>query len=195
MDQKAILNKVRDFTDLSHGEQKRKYTPDRYIVHPERVMKALQDYTDNIAVLSAALLHDVLEDTLVTEKEMHDFLLTCMDEENASKTIGLVVELTDVYIKKDYPGWNRRKRKAMEMERSAKTSSEAQTIKYADIIDNCNEIVQHDRDFARVFLYECKKLLAAMDNGDPELYVKAKELVEDKIGELKKARQRHLPEN
>jgi (p)ppGpp synthase/HD superfamily hydrolase len=185
MNQDEILKKITDFADNAHGEQTRKYTPERYIVHPVRVMRTLQDYTDDIAVLSAALLHDVLEDTPVTEKEIRTFLLTCMNEPAAERTIQLVKELTDVYIKKDYPTWNRRRRKALELERSTNTSSEAQTIKYADIIDNCMEIIKHDRDFARVFLYECKKLLGGMNKGDPELYNKAKELVENKINELK----------
>ena len=32
-----ILLKVKDFADRAHGEQMRKYTPERYIVHPERL--------------------------------------------------------------------------------------------------------------------------------------------------------------
>jgi benzoyl-CoA reductase/2-hydroxyglutaryl-CoA dehydratase subunit BcrC/BadD/HgdB len=100
-----------------------------------------------------------------------------MNAAQAERTIQLVVELTDVYVKVAYPQYNRRRRKSMELERMAKTSPEAQTIKYADIIDNCSEIVSHDRDFARVFLRECKALLEKMPDGDPELYRTARELV------------------
>jgi hypothetical protein len=108
------------------------------------------------------------------------------DDAIVERTINLVIELTDVFITKDYPKWNRRKRKNTELERIMTTSGLAQTIKYADIIDNCNEIVAHDPDFAKVFLNECKRLLIGMDKGEPDLYKKAKEMVESKIIELRK---------
>jgi guanosine-3',5'-bis(diphosphate) 3'-pyrophosphohydrolase len=151
----------------------RKYSPERYIVHPVRVMKMCAEYNDSLPVLAAALLHDVLEDTPVTRNELHAYLLTEMSRADADKTIDLVVELTDVYVKKDYPKMNRRTRKGKEQDRMAVTSAEAQTIKYADIIDNCKEITKEDPDFANVFLRECKALLKRMDKGDKELYEKA----------------------
>jgi len=60
-----VLEQVKDFADKAHGDQLRKYTPDRYIVHPMRVMLICQEYTDDSQILAAALLHDVLEDTPV----------------------------------------------------------------------------------------------------------------------------------
>lgn len=182
----TILNKIRDFADKAHGKQLRKYSPDRYIVHPVRVMEILKEYTSDIPVLAAALLHDVLEDTPVTEEDIHKFLSTLMSGSEAERTIKLVVELTDVYVYEDYPQWNRGKRKAMEQERMARTSSLAQTIKYADILDNCKEIVEHDRHFARVFLAECKKLLDVMDKGDKQLFKISKEVVEKNLQKLKR---------
>jgi (p)ppGpp synthase/HD superfamily hydrolase len=62
-DQEKILAAITDFADIAHGSQMRKYTPERYIVHPARVMRLCQEYTDDVTVLAAALLHDVLEDT------------------------------------------------------------------------------------------------------------------------------------
>jgi len=186
-----ILKQVRDFADNAHGSQQRKYTPERYIVHPERVMENLKNYTSDIAVLSAALLHDVLEDTATTKEEIIVFLSKLMDQQDVKKTIDLVVELTDVYIKEDYPQWNRKKRKAMEQERVSKTSPDAQTIKYADIMDNCNEIVKHDRHFAPVFLTECKRNLDVMDKGNKTLYTKTRELLEEKLSEIKGKRKKN----
>src|SRR5437762_11401952 len=122
-----ILEQIKDFADKAHGEQTRKYTPDRYIVHPVRVMNICKEYTNDISVLAAALLHDVLEDTTATKDEIKNFLLKLLDKQQAEKTVKLVEELTDVYIKKDYPQWNRRKRKEKEAERLSATSSEAQT--------------------------------------------------------------------
>jgi guanosine-3',5'-bis(diphosphate) 3'-pyrophosphohydrolase len=186
MDSDQVLKEVRKFVDKAHGDQMRKYTPERYIVHPVRVMEIMKTVSSDITVLAAALLHDVLEDTLTTKEEIRIFLSSLMDESTVERTIHLVVELTDVYIKKDYPQWNRKKRKALEAERVRQTSADAQTIKYADIIDNCREIVKHDRHFAVVFLAECKKILHVIDKGDPELYQKAKELINQKLVELKR---------
>ena len=81
----------------------------------------------------------------------------------------MVDELTDRYVKAAYPQWNRRKRKTMEAERLAKTSAAAQTIKYADILDNSTDIVKTDNDFSKKYLYECKHLLNKMDKGDAVL--------------------------
>jgi len=176
-----ILKQVREFADKAHGNQTRKYTPERYIVHPVRVMEICRQYTTSVPVLSAALLHDVLEDTSVTKGEIYDFLSTIMSKEDALQTIELVVELTDVYIKKAYPQWNRKTRKEKESNRIALTSPDAQTIKYADIIDNSKEIVQYDEDFGPKFLMECRNLLKRMNKGNPELYKLAIETVEQNL--------------
>ena len=96
-----ILLQIKDFAGKAHGEQMRKYTLERYIVHPVRVMEMCGQYTNDITILSAALLHDVLEDTPVTKEDIHEFLLTLMDPTQAERTIRMVIDLTDVFIKKD----------------------------------------------------------------------------------------------
>lgn len=174
-----VLEKVKQFADESHGTQTRKYTPDRYIVHPVRVMDICAAYNDRQPVLAAALLHDVLEDTPVTKKALHEFLLTVMSVEDARETLQLVVELTDVYTKTAYPRWNRKKRKAKEANRIRETSADSQTVKYADIIDNSKEIVEHDPDFAGLFLLECRTLLNVMDKGNAVLLQEAITIVDD----------------
>ena len=96
-----ILKHITDFGDTAHGEQLRKYSPDRYMVHPIRVMETLKSHTCDICVLAAALLHDVLEDTPVTAEEIRKFLNKYLNEEEADRTVDLVIELTDVYVKKN----------------------------------------------------------------------------------------------
>ncbi len=165
-----ILDNITAFADKAHGEQQRKYTPERYIVHPVRVMKICKQVTDDVCVLAAALLHDVLEDTEVKKDELENYLLTLMKPAMAHRTVQLVKDLTDVYVKRDYPNLNRRTRKAKELLRLEKTNPDAQTIKYADIIDNSREIIVHDPDFAMVFLYECRANLRKMQKGNIKLY-------------------------
>jgi guanosine-3',5'-bis(diphosphate) 3'-pyrophosphohydrolase len=184
-----VLEKVKSFVDQAHGEQMRKYTPDRYIVHPVRVMELCRQYTDDISVLAAALLHDVLEDTPVKEEEIRTFLSGLMNERQTAKTVKLVKELTDEFIKTNYPHLNRRARKAQEVERLSKTSADAQTIKYADIIDNAREIVSHDASFAKVFVRECDALLRNMKKGNPELYARAQETLQKALQEMSKGNQ------
>jgi (p)ppGpp synthase/HD superfamily hydrolase len=174
-----ILEKVRSFTDQAHGDQQRKYSKERYIVHPVRVMETCREYTEELPVLAAALLHDVLEDTPVSREEIRKFLDTTMGPEQSLKTLKLVEELTDIYTKKDYPMLNRRSRKAREVERLAHVSEEAQLIKYADIMDNATNIFIHDPDFAMVYLHEGRALLKRMNKGNPELYDRAVKTVDD----------------
>lgn len=183
-----VLKAVRDFADKAHGTQLRKYSSDRYIVHPVRVMEICRRYVPELPALAAALLHDVLEDTATTAQDILDFLLPHMGSDESKETVALVVELSDVYVKEDYPQFNRKKRKAMEIDRMSKTSATAQTIKYADILDNTKEIVEHDRHFAPVFLRECRQLLQVMDKGNPELYRGTFEAVDLALASLNKPR-------
>jgi (p)ppGpp synthase/HD superfamily hydrolase len=174
-----ILEQIKTFADRAHGIQLRKYSPDKYIVHPVRVMETCRIYLPTLPVLAAALLHDVLEDTSTTKEQIHDFLLTLMSKEEAEATLELVIELTDVYTKSGYPTLNRRQRKAKERDRMGQVSPEAQTIKYADIMDNVKEISHQDVDFAPVYIRESKLLLEKMTKGNPVLYLQVLQLIQD----------------
>ena len=165
----TLLEKIKQFADRAHGEQMRKYTPERYIVHPVRVMESVKKYTNDDSVLAAALLHDVLEDTATTKEQIEEFLNTVMSNEQSKRVVRLVLELTDVYTKSRYPQWNRYTRKRKETARLEKTSAEAQTVKYADLIDNMKEIVNQDPDFAKRYLGEAKNLLKRLKKGNTEL--------------------------
>lgn len=181
-----VIEYIKNFADRSHGAQVRKYTGERYIGHPVRVMGTVREYNDDISVLAAALLHDVLEDTPVTANQIGDALSEVLDPAQVQKCLQLVVELTDVFIREDYPRLNRRSRKEKETHRLAAVSGDAQTIKYADIIDNVTDIVKRDVDFARVFVREGKKMLEAMDAGNPVLRKKALAIVDECVHSLLK---------
>ncbi|HEV7780013.1 MAG TPA: HD domain-containing protein [Chitinophagaceae bacterium] len=177
MDSKLGL--VRDFAALAHEGQQRRYTPDPYIVHPVRVMELCAFHGADRCIQYAALLHDVLEDTDVTLEQMQIFLHSVLGTEDAVRTLGLVVELTDVYTKAHYPGWNRQKRRQKEAQRLGRTSAGAQTIKYADIIDNCNGIAKHDPDFGPLFLHECTLVLDRIREGNSALHEQARRTVQE----------------
>ncbi|MDQ3189997.1 MAG: metal-dependent phosphohydrolase, partial [Bacteroidota bacterium] len=127
----------------------------------------------------------VLEDTSVSEHELKIFLKEIMDPKLADRTLQLVMDLTDVYIKEDFPELNREKRKNKEAERLMKASPDAQTVKYADSIDNTVDITKNNKEFAKKFLPEVQFLLSKMDKGIPELYEKSKKTLKDCFKELK----------
>lgn len=183
-DQEVIVAHVKDFAEKSHGDQRRKYSGERYLAHLLRVMNTCYLHANTLPVLSAALLHDVVEDTSVTKRHLEEFLHTTMLPEDAEHTLQLVMELTDVYTKKAYPRLNRSERKALERQRLITSSPEAQTIKYADIIDNAVDIVEHDPDFAIIFLREYYELLRDMNKGDQLLYREAVKTVRDCLVKL-----------
>jgi (p)ppGpp synthase/HD superfamily hydrolase len=181
----TILRKIAAFADKAHGNQQRKYKEERYIEHPLRVMRICKSYGYPLPVLAAAILHDVLEDTATTDKQIRNFLSTILNEADTAHTLDLVIELTDVYTKHQYPKFNRRRRRAWEAERLENISAEAQTIKYADIIDNASGMSQHGDDFAPVFLRECRMLIQKMKQGDANLREKAIEVLKHEMKQLK----------
>jgi guanosine-3',5'-bis(diphosphate) 3'-pyrophosphohydrolase len=180
------LEAIIHFTDRAHGEQKRKYSDERYIVHPIRVMQTCQQYFHDPAVLAAALLHDVFEDTAVTKEEVRIFLHTVISAEDTERAIQYVIELTDIYIKKDYPRMNRRERRQKESRRLGAASMEAQSIKCADIMDNSVDIVMHDREFGYVYLKEAEMILNSMSNAHKILRERALHTVKECLDKVHK---------
>ena len=162
------------FATAAHAGQKRKYTGGRYIHHCFNVAQILRSIaiTDE-EILSAAILHDTLEDTKVSMADIHYFFGT--------KVARIVKELTDVSTKED---GNRAERKQKDLEHLAKASPEAQTIKLADFIDNTSTIVAHDPEFAKVYLLEKKALLKVLTKGDKGLHKLATEICERNCEEL-----------
>ncbi|MCE9684010.1 HD domain-containing protein [Halomonas alkalisoli] len=154
--------------------QRRKYSGEPYWHHPVAVAKTVSAVeTATPEMIAAALLHDVLEDTGVTPTDIEE----CF----GGRVATLVQELTDQFI--DPEIGNRAHRKALERNRLAEISPEAQTIKYADLIDNTLSIVARDRGFARVYLAEKRQLLEVMAGGDQKLRRRAWSILID--GEAK----------
>lgn len=154
--------------------QKRKYTGEDYIHHPVEVASILRKAGYNSEeVQAAALLHDLVEDTELTL----DFIV----EEFGTTVASLVEGLTDVSKAED---GNRATRKAIDREHIAKQSSMCKTIKLADIISNSKSILEHDWEFARVYLKEKMALLRVLEDGDVRLWEEAYEIVQNGLEQL-----------
>lgn len=171
-----IVEKAYIFAAAAHAAigQKRKYTGEDYINHPLEVCDILEDakYV-NDEMRAAALLHDVVEDTAVNIGVIRTHFGSCVAT--------LVEGLTDVSRSED---GNRAKRKEIDRQHTAKQSPACKTIKLADLISNSRSILQHDREFARVYLQEKKLLLEVLKEGDTYLWLQANEIVEDGLKQL-----------
>ncbi|MGO3018499.1 MAG: RelA/SpoT family protein [Anaerococcus sp.] len=66
-----LIKKSYDFAELHHRGQKRNSGED-YFIHPIAVATTLSNMTMDDQTICAGLMHDVLEDTEVTKKEMED---------------------------------------------------------------------------------------------------------------------------
>ena len=155
-----------EFATKAHGDQMRKYSKEPYIEHPKRVAEIVRTVPHNSEMICAAYLHDVVEDTPVEIEEI--------EKKFGKKVAQLVHELTDEYMKINYPHLNRRARKDKEVERQADMSKDAKTIKLADVIDNTPDIVKNDPGFGRKYLYEMEKLTRVLVGGNKELFERAR---------------------
>jgi (p)ppGpp synthase/HD superfamily hydrolase len=119
-------------------------------------------------MIAAAWLHDVVEDTEVTND-----LITEIFGDVVGEYVGWVTDVS----RPEYG--NREMRKKMDRDYIAAAPGQAQTIKLADIISNCSSIMMHDPAFAKVYFEEKRLLLTVLTKGDVGLYNYASNLVLD----------------
>ncbi|PWH17100.1 MAG: phosphohydrolase [Anaerolineae bacterium] len=118
------------FAALKHRDQRRKDTPlSPYINHPLEVARLLWEVGSvrDIATLTAAILHDTLEDTATTPEEIRQTF--------GEKVLGLVLEVTD---DKSLP---KMRRKRLQIEQAPHLSRQAKLIKLADKISNVHDLL------------------------------------------------------
>ena len=174
---KRLYEIALEFATEAHGDQKRKYTFEPYINHLVAVAKILIEMDQPLNVIIAGLLHDIVEDTEITLRNI---------EKVFGFQVGLLVdEVTDVYTKENYPNLNRRERKILECARIADISSSGKTIKLADLVDNTSSIVEHDKSFAKTYLIEKENMLNILHGGDSDLLDSAMYILLDSKRKLK----------
>lgn len=162
-----MLSVAVGFATEWHEGQVRKYTGEAYINHPIEVMNIVRSVPHTQEMLYAALMHDCVEDTECSFSDIEDVFGT--------EVALLVGWLTDVSL----PGMgNRAKRKEIDRKHTSKAPASAKTIKLADLISNSKSILEHDKDFAKVYIKEKELLLEVLTEGDSTLYAQAKDIVE-----------------
>lgn len=151
------------FAQADHGAsgQVRRCTGEPYIEHPAEVVALLKQagVTDD-AMLAAAWLHDVVEDTAIGNAEIVRAF---------GGGIGRYVESLTDFLK---PGQaNRAVRKAWECRRMGNAPAAVKTIKCADLISNTRSIREHDPKFWPVYRAEALALLDVLrDCSHPALW-------------------------
>lgn len=160
MSKEYLASVVANTAHMAIGH-KRKYTGLDYITHPMGVvgiLKRHEVFDDDM--LSAAWLHDTVEDTGLTlgfiksvfGQDIHD----------------IVEMLTDVSKPED---GNREIRKAMDREHYKTADYRGMTVKIADCLDNGYDIMVSDPDFAIPYFKEMKLLAPYLERGHNGLYL------------------------
>lgn len=158
--------RAREFATVAHQNQTRKYNGRPYIEHPLAVARMVARFDHDEDMIIAALLHDTVEDTMVTLSEIE-----CAFGAGVS---ALVRDLTDVSCPTD---GNRMARKQKDLRHTAAAQPRAKTVKLMDLVHNSVSIVRRDRGFAAVFLDEMAKMLDVLqDASDPNAWVLAQRI-------------------
>ncbi|MFH1129406.1 MAG: HD domain-containing protein [Patescibacteria group bacterium] len=123
----GLIEKATRIAVIAHVNQKRKNDGSPYVVHPFIVAMKLVKYNFSDAVIAAALVHDVLEDTDVTEQELRD------------KLGNEVVDMVKMVTNDDTLSWRDKKIKYVETVRNG--SDEAKAISIADKIHNMEDLL------------------------------------------------------
>lgn len=154
-----------EFATVAHAGQLRRYSLEPYIVHPVAVARLVQtvDHTD--AMVVAALLHDVIEDTDTTDADIRSKF--------GSEVLDLVMQLT----RPPQSSADRRMKLDLDIARLREASREAKTIKLADIIDNVSTLAGRAPDFWQIYRAEKMELLNHLHEGDEVLYRRTAELL------------------
>jgi len=155
----TLIRTAEDFARRAHGEQKRKFTGEPYWHHLQEVARTLLQYGATPDVVAAGWLHDTIEDTATSYK---DLVLAF-----GPVVAGLVVEVTDVsrpdICNTPEGEGNRRLRKEIDRQFLAGASWRGQMIKCADMLSNTADIVANGGGFARIYVPEKKALILSLE--------------------------------
>ncbi|MGP4076735.1 HD domain-containing protein [Halobacillus sp. K22] len=123
-----MIKEARNFAAEAHKGQKRKNSNTDYIVHPERVAESLLKAGFSTEVVCAGYLHDVVEDTSYTLKDIE------------KEFGGEVKALVDAHTENKSKSWQERKSHTIQSVREG--SLELKALIVADKLDNLQSLNQ-----------------------------------------------------
>lgn len=159
----ALLLKAAHFAADKHRMQRRKDADaSPYINHPLTLANILvsEGNIDDLEVLTAALLHDTVEDTDTTPEEL--------EREFGSRVAAVVAEVTD---DKSLP---KEERKHLQVAKAAHKSNAAKLVKLADKISNLRDIASSPpADWAlqrrEEYFHWAKRVVDGLRGANPQL--------------------------
>ena len=159
-----LVLKATQFAALKHCDQRRKDGKTPYIIHPISVAMILAEIgsIEDLEILSAALLHDTLEDTDTSAHEL--------DKNFGSRVRIIVEELTD----NDMLTFSQRKQ--MQIDNAPYLSKDATLVRIADKISNVSDVIENPPpewnqkrcnkyvDWAEAVMNNCQKANQDLEN-------------------------------
>ena len=133
-----LIEKALRIAATAHKDQVRKDDQSPYIVHPIMVGRILEQYGFSESVVAAGLVHDVLEDSDISETTLHDEL--------GAEVVAIVTAVSeDTSLE-----WE--DRKAAYVESVAAASEAIKAVSVADKIHNARSLLAgHARDGVAVW--------------------------------------------
>jgi len=171
-----LVLKATQFAALKHCDQRRKDGKTPYIIHPISVAMILSEIgsIEDPEILSAALLHDTLEDTDTSAHEL--------DKNFGSRVRIIVEELTD----NDMLTFLQCKQ--MQIENAPYLSKNATLVRIADKISNVSDVIENPPpewnqkrcnkyvDWAEAVMNNCQKVNQDLENHFFELITEYRKL-------------------
>jgi guanosine-3',5'-bis(diphosphate) 3'-pyrophosphohydrolase len=139
MDDISLILKALEFAAGRHKSQFRKGSDKSpYINHPIQVANLLANEAKekDPALIAAAILHDVIEDTVNTKKQKKE-LIEQIRETFGDEVLSITLEVTDD------KSLSKKERKRMQIVHAPKLSEKAKKLKLADKTMNVNDITDH----------------------------------------------------
>lgn len=135
----SLLDRAIVFAVKAHAGTERRGKGFPYIVHPMEAMEIVSTITPDQELLAAAVLHDTVEDTEVTEEQIR--------REFGDRVASIVASESDTFEEgvKEEDSWHARKQAAIE--RLASASMDAKIVALGDKLSNMRAIA---RDYSKV---------------------------------------------
>lgn len=135
----SLLDRAIVFAVKAHAGTERRGKGFPYIVHPLEAMEIVSTITPDQVLLAAAVLHDTVEDTEVTEEQIR--------KEFGDRVASIVASESDTFEEgvKEEDSWHVRKQAAIE--RLASASMDAKIVALGDKLSNMRAIA---RDYSKV---------------------------------------------
>lgn len=159
-----MLERAKSFAIKAHGNQVRKYTGEPYWHHCKEVAFLVSMVGGTDAMIAAAWLHDVCEDTDVPIATINAIfgpvVAKYVDDMTDKATVG-----------------NRATRKTADRHRWTQCAIASHTIKVADLLSNSVSIIRYDKDFAKIYIKEKQDLLPYLCGANLTLFAAANQMI------------------